>query len=277
MVGERMEKTEAPKTGLGQGARVAEEGIPSSSTPANGDEPDSGSAIALEDWDPCTEVAGTKRRGWRAWSRAFLPSTNSRNETTLRDLANYDAIRQLVCLNRERFRWVKRMQGHLEGCCNSIKVMSYASFVLGWALILVPLCLFFFSESHDTSLLWFSGIGLAETLAILVYRPIDRVQEATSDMAQGTLIMNSWATEIGLILYLTDLPDLKSHKNDLGKLSGLIDIITGATGEHVEWFQRFTEARNHSENGEKAPDEAGKKDSVNPKAQPPGTAAGPKK
>jgi hypothetical protein len=266
---------------------------PPSSPPSKDDKP----KPVDESWDPCHPIPSVKERVLQGLFPRPRPPTSSRDEkdvNDLRNLANYDAIRQLVCLNRERFKWVKRMQGHLEDCCYSIQAMSYVSFVLGWLLIVIPLIMFFFSKAHDTSLLWFSGIGLAETLAILVYRPIDRVQEATSDMAQGTLIMNSWATEIGLILYLTDMPGTYGNPKET---SAVVDLITKATGAHVEWFQKFTEARHELQKGEKKPDEEdkkpstesesqkggnkpeekGKRDSAGPKAQQPQVGSDPKK
>lgn len=148
--------------------------------------------------------------------------------------ANIDSLNQMVLLNQERIEWVERMQRRLETGCDLIKTMSILAFVVGVILILVPFFLYWFSTPRDTDFLWFSGIGMAETLTILVYRPMDRVQKATSDMAQSTIMLNSWATEIGLILLLIKLDHVGSDQ--VKETAGLVG---DATRKHVAWIESY--------------------------------------
>jgi len=150
--------------------------------------------------------------------------------------ANYEALDQMIRLNNERMEWAGRMQRNLEMGCELIKKLSLIASVIGWVLIVVPFILFFLSTSRDPNLLWFSGIGLAETVGIMVYQPMDRVQKATSDMVESTIILNSWATEVGLTLYLLKLDEIK-----MDKIAATTILIGNTTQRHVEWLQHYTE------------------------------------
>jgi len=165
------------------------------------------------------------------------------------DKANIDAFNQLVEMNAKRMQSVGCMQLSLEKSCELIKKMSIIAYVLGSVLIVMPFIVFLLSTPRDPNLLWFSGIGMAETVAILMYQPMNRVQKATSDMVQSTIILSSWATEVGLTLYLLKLDEIKGNS----KIAETTDLIGKITGEHVRWFQDYTEndAEDESESKKK--------------------------
>ena len=164
--------------------------------------------------------------------------------------ANIDSLDQMVRLNEERIQWAQRMQRHAESGCEQVWLMSQIAFGLGWLIIVVPFLLFCFSTPRDLNLLWFSGLGIAETVAILVYQPMDRVQKATSDMAQSTIIINSWATAIGLTMHLLELEVVKAD----GKIADTTDLINNTTLQHVRWLQLYTEKKEPKDKEKKPTD-----------------------
>jgi hypothetical protein len=186
----------------------------------------------------------------------------------LTEKANIDAFNQLVKMNEERMQSVGCMQLNLEKGCELIKKMSIIAYVLGSVLIVMPFIVFLLSTPRDPNLLWFSGIGMAETVAILMYQPMNRVQKATSDMVQSTIILSSWATEVGLTLYLLKLEEIKEN----GKIAETTDLIGKITGEHVRWFQHYTEndAEDESESKKKpAPKAAADNQTLQPNPKTP--------
>jgi hypothetical protein len=168
--------------------------------------------------------------------------------------ANINSLDEMVHLDEERMKWAKRMQDHAESCCEQVWILSHISFALGWLIIVLPILLFCFSTPRDPNLLWFSGLGIVATVAVLVAQPIDRVQKATSDMAQATMILNSWVTEIGLIMHHLDTKGTK----DCEEIAETTDLISKTTQKHVRWIQLYTEKKEPKDNGDKVP--KGKKD-----------------
>jgi len=154
----------------------------------------------------------------------------------MRKQANFRMFSQLVTLNEQRMVWGDRMQRHLENTFKAIAILSVIAFVLGVIMIVVPFLLFYVSPSHDPNLLWFSGIGFAETLAILIYKPMQRMQEAISDLIQAIIILNSWVTQVGLTLYGMDI----SQREEVANAAKMISDLTS---KHIRWMQEYLEAK----------------------------------
>jgi hypothetical protein len=172
----------------------------------------------------------------------------SEDYKTLIGNANMDILKQIVKTNKDRITWTERMRENLENSCELIKTMSVIAFIIGLIFIVIPFIIFLLSTPRDPNLLWFSGIGLAETVAILVYQPINRVQKATSDMMQSTMILNSWATEFGLSMFLLNLKESKGT----GEADKITDLIDKITGKHVRWLQHYIEDE-HKPNAKQKP------------------------
>ncbi len=150
--------------------------------------------------------------------------------------ANTEALKGIKDLSERRVNWAQKLEDHLDRTFHSIKDLSLIAFGIGAFLILVPFSLYFFSPSRDANLLWFSGLGIGETVAVLLYRPMQRMQNAISDMAQAIMILNSWATELSMVLF-----DMKLDKVDeMERVSKLMGKITE---RHLQWFQSFTESK----------------------------------
>lgn len=150
---------------------------------------------------------------------------------------NKELFYAITHLSNQRMSWAKSMHGHLIKSFVSLKIMCVIAYAVGLVLLVVPFFAFYLSESHDPELLWFSGFGLAETLALLVYGPIQRIQKATSDMMQSTMILSSWATQMGMILYLLELRTIKGVK----EISGNANLIRESTEAHVALLQKHAE------------------------------------
>jgi hypothetical protein len=164
-------------------------------------------------------------------------AARSKEFEKLIEKANIDVVGQIVKMNTNRIEWADCMRSKIERSCELITKMSIVAFGIGLLFIVIPFIMFLISTPRDSNLLWFSGIGLAETVAILVFQPINRVQKATSDMMQSTMILNSWATEIGLTLFLLDLKENK----DTGETEEITDLIGEVTEKHIRWHQHYTE------------------------------------
>ena len=155
---------------------------------------------------------------------------------TMRKQANLRVFLQLVNLNEERMVWADRMQRHLENTFKAIETLSVIAFAMGVVMIVVPFLFFYVSSPRDPNLLWFSGIGFAETLAVLIYKPMQRMQEAISDLIQAIVILNSWVTQIGLTLYGMDI-------SQGSEVATATKTISDLTSKHIRWMQDYLEAK----------------------------------
>jgi len=155
---------------------------------------------------------------------------------TMRKQANLRVFLQLVNLNEERMVWADRMQRHLENTFKAIETLSVIAFAMGVVMIVVPFIFFYVSSPRDPNLLWFSGIGFAETLAVLIYKPMQRMQEAISDLIQAIVILNSWVTQIGLTLYGMDI-------SQGVEVATATKTISDLTSKHIRWMQDYLEAK----------------------------------
>jgi len=153
------------------------------------------------------------------------------------DEANRQLFEHIKKLSEVRMEWANGMHPLMTRCFKTITYMSVAAFIIGFIIIIVPFLMFFASPSHDTDILWFSSLGVAETVAVLLYQPMQRVQKATSDMIQSTMILSSWATEIGLTLYLLKLKEI-----GMNAIEDKIQIISNTTRQHIKWLQKYIEA-----------------------------------
>ncbi|HYS74040.1 MAG TPA: hypothetical protein VEO96_08700 [Thermoplasmata archaeon] len=150
--------------------------------------------------------------------------------------ANIDSLDWIKSLSEQRVKWAQTLEDHLHRTFHSIKDLSLIAFGIGAFLILVPFSLYFFSPPRDANLLWFSGLGIGETVAVLLYRPMQRMQNAISDMAQAIMILNSWATELSMALV-----DMKVDKD--GEMERVSKWMSKITERHLQWFQSFTESK----------------------------------
>lgn len=90
-----------------------------------------------------------------------------------------------------------------------IGVMCWATFALGVILIVTSLLLFVI-QGKTLDVLGLGGLGLADVVAILLYRPMDRLQEADANYAEQLMIVRGWALGVNLQLLAMDSSDAAS-------------------------------------------------------------------
>lgn len=279
VVEEPAKETEVENHGPDEGNGKVDEGPTPSTNPAPGTVPGSGPLRSGRIGGPVHEsAAGTRVRGFlldrltqrsvgtrvrdfllgileppdRSEADIFSKLTKAEKVKMLTDeqevrrqKANINSLDEMVRLNEKRIKWAQRMQDHAESCCEQVWILSHISFALGWLIIVLPILLFCFSTPRDPTLLWFSGAGIVATVAILVAQPIDRVQKATSDMAQMTIILNSWVTEVGLIMHHLDT----TQEKDCREIADTANLISKTTLRHVRWIQLYTEKKEKEPEG----------------------------
>ncbi len=189
----------------------------------------------------------TKQRGrWLSFFVGEAGDGQNQGHDTLTsediDKANTKLFDDITSLSDERMAWAESMHRYLEMSFRILKGMCEVAFIIGLILLILPFFAFYLSPSHDSNLLWFSGIGLAETVAILVYKPIDRIQKATSDMVQSTMILSSWASDIATIMYLVDLKHIKKGNNSQ-EIETYSKLVRGSTEAHVTLLEAFGEGK----------------------------------
>jgi len=103
-------------------------------------------------------------------------------------------------------------------------IMTWAAFVLGLVLIGTSLALFII-QGKSLDVLGMGTIGLGDLVAILLYKPIDKLQESDLKFAQQLLVIRGWAMTVNLQLFAMDLNDAESVRKTA-------DAIQSATEEY---------------------------------------------
>lgn len=165
----------------------------------NGDTGTSRSASLEEQWASYDELEDVDLR-WEKKENAVNEETFGqvvRRQRELRNAAD-DRIDELVDRARSSMRW--------------IRIMSVATFAVGLALVGVALWLATRSPTQGTSTsIWGSlglgGAGTASVLGVLLYRPVERINRATSDLAQQETLLRAWSIGVDLELMAADTFD----------------------------------------------------------------------
>ena len=94
---------------------------------------------------------------------------------------------------------------------NDLRYMIWIAFILGLALIGVAIYLFVFQE-RTLEVLGLSSLGVADWIALFVYKPMDRLQKANADYVQQFVILRGWAAFTNLHFLAMDSTDRESQK-----------------------------------------------------------------
>ena len=98
----------------------------------------------------------------------------------------------------------------------------------------MPLIYYIYYEKR-IELLGLNVLGTGEILALLWYKPMQRIQNALGDYQQNMLILHSWSTQVGLLLYIMDASSIES-------VWKTCDRIHKITLEYLEAIQKYTES-----------------------------------
>lgn len=116
---------------------------------------------------------------------------------------------------------------------NDLRYMIWIAFILGLALIAVAIYLFVFEE-RTLEVLGLSTLGVADWLALFVYKPMDRLQKANADYVQQFVILRGWAAFTNLHFLAMDTTDRGSQKEAATSIqNGSIDAAR-AFAKYIE-------------------------------------------
>jgi uncharacterized membrane protein (DUF106 family) len=89
-----------------------------------------------------------------------------------------------------------------------LRAMIWVTFLFGVVLIVAALLLFLFQQ-RTLEVLGLGSLGVADWLALFLYKPMDRLQKANADFAQQVMILKSWvlATHLQLLAMNVNEPD----------------------------------------------------------------------
>jgi hypothetical protein len=78
--------------------------------------------------------------------------------------------------------------------------LSVVMFILGIALLSVPLMAAWRAEIDVLRSLIAAGFGIADLAALFLFRPVERIYDLMGDFSQITLTLNSYQTQVALRL-----------------------------------------------------------------------------
>jgi len=114
-----------------------------------------------------------------------------------------------------------------------LRYMIWIAFIFGLALIVVAIGLFIFEE-RSLEVLGLSTLGVADWIALFIYKPMDRLQKATADYAQLVTLLKGWAASINLQFFAMNSKNEESVRTSAKK-------IQEASIEVAKTFQEYVE------------------------------------
>lgn len=114
-----------------------------------------------------------------------------------------------------------------------LRIMIWIAFALGLALIAVAIYLFVFQE-RTLEVLGMSTLGVADWIALFVYKPMDRLQKANADYVQQFTILRGWAAFTNLHFFAMDSKDRDSIRSAASSIqNGSLDAAR-AFAKYIE-------------------------------------------
>jgi hypothetical protein len=129
----------------------------------------------------------------------------------------------------------KKIEDRAYSTFSTIKWLSIASYALGALLIVVPITLVVVAPDIATmsvETLGITSLGIVDLLALIFYKPMDRIQRASGDFTQHMMIYSSWAMIVKMIM-----KDMKWERES--NLEKSIQALAQCTKEHVQSIQTF--------------------------------------
>ncbi len=168
---------------------------------------------------------------------------NLKEDPELKDLLNFETIDSLHNLQKERpeerKRFLEDSQKKVHNVFIWIKWMSIVIFIIG--LFLIGFSIYYYIRyGMKAEVLGLNALGVGEILALLLYKPMQRIQNALGDYQQNMMILFSWNTQVELILLKMDIKDEPS-------VYKACDRIHKITLECVKTIQKYTESMQSTE------------------------------
>lgn len=115
-----------------------------------------------------------------------------------------------------------------------LTVMSWAAFVVGLGLLVVAVYGSLATDMGTGTALGLGGLGVVEMLGVALYRPMDRMQEAQTDLSQQSVILRTWTLTTSLYLRAMDVGDEASVEDAALKIREAADEFANSLETLVE-------------------------------------------
>jgi hypothetical protein len=111
-----------------------------------------------------------------------------------------------------------------------LMVMSWAAFALGVVLIATSLAVFVV-QGRTFDALGMGTIGIADVVAVLLYQPMDRLQDADTHYAQQIMMLRGWALTVNLQLRAMVWEDPDSVRATAGNIQSATEEYAKILGQ----------------------------------------------
>jgi len=96
------------------------------------------------------------------------------------------------------------LQAKASSTFKNLTYMIWTTFLIGIVLMATSLLLFIFKQQTLT-VLGMGGLGITDFVALFLYKPMDRLQEADKDFVEQLIVLKSWALSVNLELLAMDV------------------------------------------------------------------------
>ena len=139
-----------------------------------------------------------------------------------------------------------------EKSLNEIKGMAKAAYVFGFVFLVISIILFIvqvvlslqgieWAEQLQNGALGLGAIGIVDLIGLMLYKPMDRIQKATSDFAQLSMVSNNYAMATKLIMlgttFTNDNGETYEHESIMKAVNSLNNLMTIS----IKAIQQYTE------------------------------------
>ncbi|MEZ4727628.1 MAG: hypothetical protein R3E79_10895 [Caldilineaceae bacterium] len=120
-----------------------------------------------------------------------------------------------------------------------IIAMCISMFLFGFTLLSLPLWRQQPLDQNLINLFLPVGLGIANLLALYLYKPLERIQKLTADMGQITITFNSFQTQVALRLLGTNL----QQRETMGEAATAVDATAETVLKQIrDYFEELVPA-----------------------------------
>ncbi|MEZ4861713.1 MAG: hypothetical protein R3C14_10410 [Caldilineaceae bacterium] len=136
---------------------------------------------------------------------AETSQSTTKATSAIADAANQELMKYLQNILEDCQQDIGEMRAKLGYTYWIIIAMCISMFLFGFALLSIPLWRQQPLDQSLVNLLLPVGLGIANLLALYLYKPLERIQKLMADMGQITIAFNSFQTQVALRLIGTNL------------------------------------------------------------------------
>lgn len=150
--------------------------------------------------------------------------------------------------NEEAFHEVVQRQRQLRACADEridelveqtrssarlVRILSVVTFSVGLALLGLGI---YYGQGGDTpaQAIGFGSAGTASMLGVLFYQPMERINRATSDLAQQETMLRTWSIAVDLELMAADTFERETVREAAERLRESSRELSGSIERYVE-------------------------------------------